>query len=434
MSGIGTPGVTPSVGSGLTPTRSRSRRLLRRSSFTIGDLEVRAGRSEIGDLPISRLVTGTQISLPLNVLHGRHDGPIVWLSAAVHGDEIGGVEIIRRALGSIDPRDLSGTIVAVPIVNVHGFLNGDRYLPDRRDLNRSFPGSATGSLAARVAHLFMQEIVARCEVGIDLHTGSDHRTNLPQIRADLDDPTTRELAVAFGAPLMMHAQLRDGSMRAAATSAGSTVLLYEGGEAWRYDRAAIDAGTTGVRRVLTHLGMIEPAESPVDQHQTPVETRSSGWVRARRSGIALLDVELGQMVERGQTVATVRDAVGRRLSTTKASRTGMVIGHIMQPLVNQGDAIIHIADVAGAGDTSDVDPVVADPGDVEPDGSDPAGADPDVAGVDAGPDIRSAPPTGSDGAPDRAAPPGSAADSTIHPGPADTTIDDRGDGSTPITT
>ena len=339
-------GSTPQVPTPPTPAAPRTRRLIRRSSFTIGDLEVKAGRSAIGDLPISRLVTGTQISLPINVFHGRDDGPIVWLSAAVHGDEIGGVEIIRRALGSIDPRALSGTIVAVPIVNIHGFLNGDRYLPDRRDLNRSFPGSANGSLAARVANLFMTEIVSRCEVGIDLHTGSDHRTNLPQIRADLDDPTTRELAIAFGAPLMMHSELRDGSMRAAATATGSTVLLYEGGEAWRYDRAAIEAGTVGIRRIITRLGMVDAdEESDPDAAPTPVETRSSAWVRARRSGIALLDVELGQMVERGETVATVRDSVGRRLSTARSPRTGMVIGHIQQPLVNQGDAIIHVAEI-----------------------------------------------------------------------------------------
>ncbi|WP_051063451.1 succinylglutamate desuccinylase/aspartoacylase family protein, partial [Ilumatobacter nonamiensis] len=219
----------------------RRRRLRRRPSFSIGDLDVAAGRSAIGQLPISRLVTGNQISIPINVFHGRNEGPVIWLSAAVHGDEIAGVEIIRRALSTIVPRTLAGTIVAVPIVNVHGFLSGDRYLPDRRDLNRSFPGSPGGSLAARVANIFMTEIVQRCDVGIDLHTGSDHRTNLPQIRADLDDPRTRDLAIAFGAPLIMHAKLRDGSMRAAATATGSTVLLYEGGEAWRFDREAIDA-------------------------------------------------------------------------------------------------------------------------------------------------------------------------------------------------
>jgi predicted deacylase len=325
----------------------RSRRLVRRPAFKIGELEVKAGTSAIGDLPISRLVTGTRISVPINVFHGRQDGPVVWLSAAVHGDEIGGVEIIRRSLAAISPRELAGTIVAVPIVNVHGFLNGDRYLPDRRDLNRSFPGSAHGSLAARVAHLFMTEIVDRSDVGIDLHTGSDHRINLPQIRADLDDPATRDLAIAFGAPLMMHAKLRDGSMRAAATATGSTVLLYEGGEAWRYDRAAIEAGTIGVHRVLLRLGLVNG--DVVEPTPTmPAESRASSWVRARRSGMALIDVELGQLVERGQTVAVIRDSVGRRLSTANAPRSGMVIGLVQQPLVNQGDAIIHIADIESA--------------------------------------------------------------------------------------
>jgi predicted deacylase len=332
------------------PDVTRRRRLLRRPSFSIGDLDVTAGRSAIGELPVSRLVTGTQISIPVNVFHGRHDGPVVWLSAAVHGDEIGGVEIIRRALEPIDPKNLAGTIVAVPIVNVHGFLNGDRYLPDRRDLNRSFPGSPNGSLAARIANLFMTEIVERCDVGIDLHTGSDHRTNLAQIRADLDDDRTRDLAVAFGAPFMMHAKLRDGSMRAAATSKGATVLLYEGGEAWRFDRTAIDAGVAGVGRVLARLGMVEAADDPVtldgsDAAEPPVESRSSSWVRVRRSGIALIHVELGQIVERGEVIATVRDSVGRQLSRTRASRSGMVIGHTQQPLVNQGDAIIHIAEL-----------------------------------------------------------------------------------------
>ena len=327
---------------------SRRRRLIRRPSFAIGDLDVTAGRSAIGELPISRLVTGTQVSLPINVFHGRHEGPVIWLSAAVHGDEISGVEIIRRALAAVDPKTLAGTIVAVPIVNVHGFLNGDRYLPDRRDLNRSFPGSPNGSLAARIANIFMREIVERCEFGIDLHTGSDHRTNLPQIRADLDDERTRELAVAFGAPLIMHAKLRDGSMRAAATATGATVLLYEGGEAWRFDRKAIDAGVTGVIRVLHRLGMVESGAVAAPEDATmppPAESRASSWVRVRRSGIALLHVELGQIVERGEVIAPGREAGGRHLLRTRAPRSGMVIGHTQQPLVNQGDAIIHIAEI-----------------------------------------------------------------------------------------
>ena len=167
----------------MTPPRRSSR-----DPFLIGELLVPPGRSATGELPISRLVTGTQISLPIQIVHGRKPGRTVWLSAAVHGDEIGGVEIIRRVTKSLNARVMSGTVIAVPIVNVHGFLQGDRYLPDRRDLNRAFPGSPNGSLAARIANLFMTEIVTRCDVGIDLHTGSDHRTNLPHVRGDLDDP------------------------------------------------------------------------------------------------------------------------------------------------------------------------------------------------------------------------------------------------------
>jgi predicted deacylase len=323
------------------PTTS-SRRAPSRPSFKIGDLDVAPGRSGIGELPVSRLVTGTHISLPLRVIHGAHDGPTVWLSAAVHGDEVAGVEIIRRALETIDPKHLRGTVLAVPIVNVHGFLSGDRYLPDRRDLNRSFPGSSTGSLAGRIANLFMAQVVERCDVGIDLHTGSDHRTNLPQIRADLDDPATRVLAEAFGAPFMLHAKLRDGSMRAAATAAGATVLLYEGGEAWRLDETAVAVGVRGIGRVLRQLEMTddELPELPV-----AMESRSSGWIRARRSGIASMHVGLGDLVEKGDALAAIHDSVGVRVSSMKAAKAGLVIGHSRQPLVNQGDAIVHIADI-----------------------------------------------------------------------------------------
>ena len=187
-----------------------------RESFAIGNVRVRAGSTKEVELPITRLVTGGDVSLPVRVVHGREPGPTVWVNAAIHGDEVMGIEVIRQAVATLSPRTLRGTLVAVPVVNVLGFMTGDRYLPDRRDLNRSFPGSARGSLASRIAHLFMTEVVSKCDVGIDLHTASDRRTNLPQIRADLDDPRTRSLAEAFGAPVMLHARLRDGSLRQAA--------------------------------------------------------------------------------------------------------------------------------------------------------------------------------------------------------------------------
>jgi predicted deacylase len=267
----------------------------------------------------------------------------VWLSAAVHGDEINGVEIIRRVTRGLDARTIAGTVIAVPIVNVHGFLNGDRYLPDRRDLNRSFPGSPSGSLAARIANLFMTEIVSRCDVGIDLHTGSDHRTNLPHVRADLDDPETRKLAGAFGAPLMLHARVRDGSLRGAATERGATVLLYEGGEALRFDDEALSVGTDGVRRVLAELGMIDRDDS--EPRPVPIESRRSTWVRARRSGIVLLDAELGDVVQRGQLLGVIHDSVGKRLAGVTAPKVGVVVGRVQQPLVNQGDALVNLAEI-----------------------------------------------------------------------------------------
>ena len=196
----------------------------------------------------------------------------------MHGDEVAGVEIIRRVLARIDPRQLRGTVLAVPIVNVHGFLSGDRYLPDRRDLNRSFPGSEHGSLAGRIAHLFMTEIVERCDVGIDLHTGSDHRTNLPQIRADLDDPATRVRSPrrSVHRSCCTPSFATDRCARAA-TAAGATVLLYEGGEAWRIDEDAAIVGSRGIQRVLRQLDMIDDdVESLADADREPLERVGAG--------------------------------------------------------------------------------------------------------------------------------------------------------------
>ena len=229
-----------------------------RAPFAFGGVEVPAGRRHELSLPISQLVTGADVTLPVHVLHGREDGPTVWVSAAIHGDEVAGVEIVRRVLERLQPTHLRGTLLAVPIVNVLGVMAGDRYLPDRRDLNRSFPGSARGSLASRIAHLMMTEVIGRCTVGIDLHTGADRRSNLPQIRCDLEDPQTRALAEAFGAPVLFHARLRDGSLRAAARETGARVLLYEAGEAWRFDEYAIAPGVDGVLRVLAALDMVDP--------------------------------------------------------------------------------------------------------------------------------------------------------------------------------
>ncbi|MGZ6745846.1 MAG: succinylglutamate desuccinylase/aspartoacylase family protein [Nocardioides sp.] len=317
-----------------------------RPSFEIGTVRVRPGMGRALSLPITRLVTGAEVELPVRVVHGREDGPTVWVNAAIHGDEAVGVEVIRQVLADLDPKALRGTLIAVPIVNVLGFMTGSRYLPDRRDLNRSFPGSARGSLAGRIAHLLMTEVVAKCSVGIDLHTGSDRRTNLPQIRTDLEDPRTRELALAFGAPVALHARLRDGSLRHAAREQGAKVLLYEAGEAWRMDDWAIDAGVVGVRRVLAALDMTDPVAE--DPPPPSAESWRSGWVRARGTGMLHLEVRLGQHVEAGQRLGGLFDSLGKRVRLVHADRAGIVVGRTEAPLVNSGDAVVHIAETETA--------------------------------------------------------------------------------------
>jgi len=292
------------------------------------------------ELPIGNLMSGTPVALPLIVVHGKKDGPVVWLSAAIHGDEICGVEIIRQVLAAINATAMAGTVVAAPVVNVHGFNNNDRYLPDRRDLNRSFPGSQRGSLASRIAYLFMKEIVNRSDVGIDLHTASDLRTNLPQLRCDIDHAPTLEIAEVFGAPIVIDARLRDGSLRQATVEEGKIMLLFEGGEASRFDPAAIAAGTAGVLRTLNHLGLTS-VESPVGQRS--LYSRSTSWSRASKSGIVHLDARLGELVIAQQQLATIYDPFGKVLGKIKAKHDGIVIGHTQAPLVNRGDALSHVA-------------------------------------------------------------------------------------------
>lgn len=299
---------------------------------------------------MSRLVTGAEVTLPVLVLHGRRPGPTMWIDAALHGDEVCGVEIIRRVLKQLKPASMRGTVIAIPIVNIYGFMNSDRYLPDRRDLNRCFPGSARGSLGSQIAHLMMTEIVARCDVGIDLHTGSDHRSNLPQIRADLDDVATSELARVFGAPIMIHAQTRDGSLRQAARDVGARVLLYEGGEAWRFDEEAIAAGVAGVLRVLNHIGITTADLNGDSDSGNARESRKTKWVRATRSGVLRIDVALGSDVKRGERLGAIYNSFGREQSRVRAPATGVMIGRSESPLINRGDAVAHIAEIR---DTSD---------------------------------------------------------------------------------
>ncbi len=289
---------------------------------------------------MARLPTQTMLSLPVEVVNGTRRGPRVWLSAAIHGDELNGMEVIQRALQEVKPHTLRGQIVAVPIVNVFGFIDQDRYLPDRRDLNRCFPGSPRGSLASRLAHLFMSTVVSGSHYGIDLHTGSHHRTNLPQVRGDLADPETRRIAEAFGAPIMIHGDCPQGSLRQAAARRGIPVIVYEAGEPLRFDEEAIAIGVRGVRNVMTDLGMMPKRRR---SRTRCVQASRRTWIRARRSGVLQLQIRLGDTVAKGQTLATIRDVFGEEHTDQRSPSDGLVIGHTNNPLVNQGDAIIHLA-------------------------------------------------------------------------------------------
>lgn len=293
------------------------------------------------ELPIACLPTQTWVSLPIIVINGLNSGPKLWLSAAIHGDELNGVEIIRQVVENVEPKLLRGTLIAVPIVNVFGLIGQSRYLPDRRDLNRSFPGSESGSLASRLAYLFMKEIVSHSTHGIDLHTASMHRTNLPQIRANLQDSETRRCAQAFGAPLLVHATTRDGSLRQAATKRGIPSLLYEGGEALRFDTEAIRVGVEGIERVMECLKMYK--FSFVRMPVTSIEVDKSKWIRASCSGIFRLEVRLGEKVLRKQKLGIIADTFGESRIKVYTSVNGIVIGYTQNPLVSQGDGIVHLA-------------------------------------------------------------------------------------------
>ena len=311
------------------------------AGITVAGTDIGAGERKLIRVPVADLYTGTSLSMPVHVICGRRSGPVMFVSAAVHGDELNGVEIIRRLLKRKALKSIKGTLIAVPIVNVHGFLDQSRYLPDRRDLNRSFPGRASGSIAARMAHTFMTEIVAKCSVGIDLHTGAINRSNLPQIRGNLDDDATHELAKVFGVPVIVNANIRDGSLRDSAAELGLPLLIYEGGEALRFDELSIKAGVLGILRVMSHLGMLPKRK----QRRTvsPVLAASTQWVRAPTSGVVSRKVKLGARVEKGQRLALISNPLGDDEEKVRAPFGGVVIGRSNLPLAMEGDAMFNLA-------------------------------------------------------------------------------------------
>jgi predicted deacylase len=316
-------------------------------AMVIGGVEILPNTRQIVNIPVAPVYTQDSLSLNINVVRGKKPGPTLFVCAAIHGDEINGVEIIRRLLMNQMLEKLRGTLIAIPIVNVYGFVNQTRDLPDGRDLNRCFPGSARGSLAARIAETFMSEIVSHCTHGIDLHTGARHRSNFPQIRANLLDPETLAMTNAFGAPIAINARIRDGSLRQACAERGVPVLLYESCEALRFDEIYIRAGVKGILNAMRHIGMLRKSRAST---KPPMISEKTAWVRAPDSGVLRVLVSLGELVEEGQVIGIIADPLGIQEVAVVADQAGIVIGRTNLPLAYEGDALFHIAQVSSETD------------------------------------------------------------------------------------
>ncbi|CAM4509317.1 MAG: hypothetical protein LEGION0403_FIIPPAGN_00646 [Legionella sp.] len=313
-----------------------------KANIVIGNEQIKPGQQKTVFLPLPKLYDWTPMSLPIHVINGVEEGPALCVTAAIHGDEINGIEIIRRLLHKKGLKRIKGNIIAIPIVNVYGFLFQERYLMDRRDLNRSFPGGPKGSLASILAGIISTEILSQSQYVIDLHTGSNHRFNLPQIRANLDMPDLEALARAFNVPVILHSSFRDGSMREYANEQGVPILVYEGGEALRFDELSIRTGLNGILSVMSALGMIKPGRLGIKKF-TPTISRNSYWLRAPISGILRHIKKAGNRVSKGQIIAIIANPTSTEEYKLKSPISGIIIGESMLPLVHAGQALFHIA-------------------------------------------------------------------------------------------
>ena len=297
----------------------------------------------------TELYQGLPVDTPVLVVHGATPGPVVCLVAAVHGDELNGIEIVRRVLHGLQPSRLSGTIIGVPIVNIQGFRRGSRYLPDRRDLNRHFPGTETGSAASRIASAFFNNIVLNCDALVDLHTGSFERANLPQLRADLQDPAVTALANGFGATVIVNSQPQPGTLRYAATLAGVPTVTLEAGGPERLETRAVTHGVRGIEALLLTLRMVVNERPWDESEETYVR---STWVSADTGGILTTNVDLGSRVESGDLLGRVTDPSTNDTVGIFSPYEGRIIGMARNQVVMPGFAAFHLglrdaADEAG---------------------------------------------------------------------------------------
>ena len=306
---------------------------------TIANQEIQPGEFKEININIARLPSHTLIETPIYVSRSLKEGPVLALIAGMHGDELNGMEIVRRILERGLHKVKRGTVVCMPIINVYGFLNYSRDVPDGKDVNRSFPGKKNGSLASRVAYYLMHDVIPFIDCGIDFHTGGAMRTNYPQVRAVLRDDRNLALANAFCAPFTIDANFRPNSLRKEASRKGKKIIVYEGGESLRFDPQAIEEGVAGTLRLMKHLDMIDSAPDPNEDNRIIWNT---SWIRAKHAGVFQPNIQCGQLVHRGEWVGTITDPFGEFKEEVKASQTGYVIGLNNRPVINAGDALMHI--------------------------------------------------------------------------------------------
>jgi len=306
----------------------------------IGGKEVRRGTVEQIFLKVSEYYTSTPVNVPVTVIRGEERGPLVFLTAAIHGDELNGVEIVRRVMTGYTPRQLRGTLICVPVMNRVGFLTHTRYLPGRRDLNRYFPGDPKGNAASRYAHALFTEIVSPSRYGVDLHTASVGRTNLPHVRADMSSKKVRRIARAFGTEIIIDSPGPPRTLRAAATAAGVATIIFEAGETFRFQRNMVSRGVAGVRNVLAALKMTGDTKK---EPRFRVIVKVSEWVRSVKGGIADILVRPGEIIYAGDEIASITNPFGREVSMVRSPLTGLIIGITTMPMVNPGDTICHVA-------------------------------------------------------------------------------------------
>ena len=305
-----------------------------------GKTRIAPGERKNVEIVISESYSGANIKIPIHVRRAARPGPTGFVTAAVHGDELNGTGAIRRLILEADFELTAGSLILVPVVNILGFERHSRYLPDRRDLNRSFPGSPSGSLASRLASVITREIIRRSDFGIDLHTAAIRRTNFPNVRADMGDETVAELARSFGAELILQGQGPRGSLRRSACKAGVPTIILEAGEVWKVEPSVVDYAIRGIRNVLAHRGMIDQTPEMPAHSTVPDKTT---WVRAPRGGFLRFHVAPGDLVEKSQPIATATSLVGRDQEVIESPASGIILGMTTIPAVAPGDPIVHIA-------------------------------------------------------------------------------------------